>query len=193
MDNHNEICSDEQIIELYWQRDEIAIHKTDAKYGKMIFRIAYNILYDKADCEECKNDTYLRIWNNIPPTRPLALAPYISKATRGIAIDRYKEKQCAKRIPSEFTVAFDDLCNTVCASDSPEAAWDSKEIARLINAYAKSLSDKQQYIFIGRFYFAETMEHIAATLGISTATVSREIAKIKIELKKHLERNGVYL
>ncbi len=190
---HNRICPDEEIIELYWQRNENAIQETDAKYGKMIFRIAYNILCDKSDCDECKNDTYLRVWNSIPPTRPLAFAPYISKVARNIAIDRYKEKQCTKRIPSEYTVAFDDLCNTICTADSPELAHGGRETAKLINDYAKGLSEKQQYIFIGRFYFAETMEHIANTLGISTASVSREIAKLKNGLKKHLERNGVYV
>ncbi len=193
MDKNSEICSDEQIIELFWQRNESAIQETDDKYGKMIFRIAYNILNDKADSEECKNDTYLRIWNNIPPTRPFALAPYVSKAIRGIAIDRYKEKQCAKRVPSEFTVAFEDLSNTVCDNDLPENVQSTRETARLINSYAKGLPEKQQYIFIGRFYFAETLEHISNTLGISIATVSREIARLKTGLKKHLERNGVYV
>ncbi len=193
MDTFNDICPDEQIIEMYWQRNEGAIKKTDEKYGKMIFRIAYNILYDTADCDECKNDTYLRIWDSIPPTRPSAFAPYISRITRNIAIDRYKEKQCIKRIPSEYTVAFDDLCNTVCTADSPEASCSANETAELINAYAKGLPEKQQYIFVGRFYFAETMEHIANTLGISIATVYREITKLKLGLKKHLERNGVYV
>ena len=46
------IIADEQIIELYWQRNERAISETDLKYGQFLYRIAYNILHDKLDCEE---------------------------------------------------------------------------------------------------------------------------------------------
>lgn len=66
----NAIIADEQIIELYWQREERAIQETDKKHGQFLFRIAYNILHDRLDCEECQNDTYLGVWNAIPPTRP---------------------------------------------------------------------------------------------------------------------------
>lgn len=62
--------TDEDIIDLFWLRDERAIQETARKYGKMIFRIANNILHDNADSEECQNDTYLRVWKCIPPTRP---------------------------------------------------------------------------------------------------------------------------
>lgn len=53
------IVADEQIVELYWIRDEKAIQLTDKKYGKFLYRIAYNILHDRLDCEECQNDTYI--------------------------------------------------------------------------------------------------------------------------------------
>lgn len=62
--------ADEQIIDMFWNRNEKAIRETDNKYGRFLFRIAYNILNDRLDCEECQNDTYLAIWNAIPPNRP---------------------------------------------------------------------------------------------------------------------------
>ena len=89
-DRQQEIIADEQIIELYWQREERAIKETDVKYGQFLFRIAYNILHDRSDSEECQNDTYLGIWNAIPPTRPVVFPAFITQIMRRTAI---KKKQ----------------------------------------------------------------------------------------------------
>ena len=58
---------------------------------------------------------------------------------------------------------------------------------------ASAISSTDEYIFIDRFYLAESIETIAMDLSISVATVYREIEKIKQSLKLHLERNGVFL
>ena len=87
-----EKISDERIIELYFLRDERAIQVTDEVYGAMLYRIAYNVLHDDLDCEECKNDTYLGVWNAIPPERPQKFPAYLTQIIKRIAINRYKEK-----------------------------------------------------------------------------------------------------
>lgn len=66
---------DQDIIDLYWQRDQQAIHETAGKYGGFLWNIAWNILRSHGDAEECVNDTYLRTWNAIPPARPTAFRP----------------------------------------------------------------------------------------------------------------------
>lgn len=98
---------DEEIVRLYFDRDEAAIRETDRKYGKFLFGIAYNILHDRLDCEECRNDTYLGIWNSIPPTRPVSFRAFITRIMRNTAIKKYKERTCLKRVPSELTVPLD--------------------------------------------------------------------------------------
>lgn len=187
------VVADEQIIEMYWQRNELAIQETDKKYGQFLFRIAYNILHDRLDCEECQNDAYLDTWNAIPPTRPIVFSAFITQITRRIALDRYKEKSRKKRIPSELTVSIEDMNETLHDYSMVDAHYDIKEIGRVINEYVKKLSDRQRYIFIDRFYLAESVETISTDLSISVATVYREIEKIKHGLKIHLERNDVYI
>lgn len=185
--------TDEQIIALYWQRSEEAISQTDRKYGALLFRIAYNMLHDREDCEECQNDTYLGAWNAIPPTRPAVLGAFLVQIMRRIAINRYKQKTSKKRIPSELTLALDDAQNTLHSGESVEAAYEAAEVGKVINDYVKALPERQRYIFIDRFYLAESVETIAADLKISPATVYREIEKIKQELKAHLERNDIFI
>ena len=96
-----EMINDENIVELYWQRDQNAIQETDKKYGSILWTMAYNILCDAQDCEECRNDTYFNVWNAIPSFRPTSFAAYVIKMVKWIAMDRYKEKSRKKRIPSQ--------------------------------------------------------------------------------------------
>ncbi len=183
--------SDEQIIELYMQRSENAIRETEAKYGKMLFRVAYNILHNSSDCEECKNDTYLGVWNAIPPARPAVFPAFITQIMRNIAANRYKEKNSLKRPPAELALSVDELADVLHGGDTTEAAYTARELGRLISDYLRTLSARQRYIFIGRFYMAETLEHLAGGLGVGVATVCRDIEKIKRGLKCYLEENGV--
>lgn len=187
------LVPDERIIELYWQRNEEAIKETNIKYGNFLFRIAYNILHDRLDCEECQNDTYLHIWNAIPPTKPSSFSAFIAQIVRNIAINRYKEKSAQKRIPSELTISIEDINTTLINDNASEIDNNTNEIAKLINEYVKKLPSRQQYIFIDRFYLAEPVDTIANDLSISVPTVYREIEKIKQGLKLYLERNDIYL
>ena len=190
------IVADEQIVELYWERNDKAIRLTDDKYGQFLYRIAYNILQNKLDCEECQNDTYLGIWNSIPPNRPVGpvgFSIFISKIMRNIAIMKYREKTRKKRISSEMTVCIDNLKDTLQSNDSMEEEYLAEELGKLINDYLKKLTERQQYVFVGRFYMGDKLEVIAEELNVHVSTVHREIERLKKGLKSHLERNGVYV
>ncbi len=187
------IVADEQIIDLYWERNEKAIQLTADKYGQFLYRIAYNILHDRLDCEECQNDTYLGVWNTIPPNRPDVFSIFISRIMRNIACKKYKEKTRKKRIPSEMTVSMDELEDILHSDDSPDAEYLAEELGKMTNEYLGTLTDRQQYIFIGRFYMGDKLEVIANELNINVSTVHREIEKIQQGLKSYLERNGVYV
>ncbi len=185
--------ADGTIIELYWQRDERAIRETEAKYGTMLFRICYNILHDRQDCEECKNDTYLGVWQAIPPTRPTVFPAFLTRIMRNIATKRYRERTSQKRIPSELTVSMDDLYESLHDDRTPESDYAASELARYISDYLMTLSERQRYVFIGRFYMVETMEHLAERLQVGVGTVHRDIERIKKGLRSYLEEKGVYV
>lgn len=188
-----ETAEDENIVEMYWQRNPDAIQETDKKYGHLLWTVAYNVLCDVQDCEECQNDVYLDVWSAIPSTRPTSLAAFAVRIMKRIAIDRYKEKSRQKRIPSQLTMSIEDLKKTISSGVTVEEEYDAKEVSQMISDYVWSLNDRQRYIFIDRYYMAEPVEKTAAELQISMQTAYREIVKIKRGLKKHLERNGVYV
>ncbi len=187
------ILSDGEIIELYFHRDETAIAETDAKYGRMLFRIAYNVTHDRLDAEECKNDTYLGAWERIPPEVPQVLSAFLIRIARNISIERYRAASSQKRVPSELTESVEELAAVLSAGNSTESEFASEQLGKLISDYVRSLPERQRYIFIARYYMSETVEYIASRLGVGKATVHRDTEKIKSGLAAHLERNGVNL
>ncbi len=186
-----DFLTDSEIIALYFERDESAITKTDEKYGKMLGRVAYNILHDRLDAEECKSDTYLGAWETIPPTRPSVLGAYLVSIIRNIAIARYRERSGKKRIPSELTSSVDELSAFLSDGNSTEAEFSAQELGRLISDYVRRLEKHDRYIFVSRFFMAETISYIADTLGVGTSTVHRRIKKLKEELRLFLSENGM--
>lgn len=197
MENSTEVestyTSDKEIIELYMQRNEDAIKKTDEKYGVFIYRIAYNILHEHCDCEECKNDTYLGVWNAIPPEKPTFFRSFITKIMRRIAINKYYENTRKKIVPSELTISMEECKAFIPIDKSSEEEILAKELGKIISDFVRSLSAKRQYIFMSRFYLIEPVSVIAKELQITESAVYKELTKLKKELKNHLKSEGVYV
>ena len=181
--------SDDQIVALYWQRDEQAIKQTDIKYRKFLLSVAYNIVHDTCDSEECLNDTYIGAWNSIPPARPTLLQAFLATIIRRTAIDCYKARKRQKRLTSELTVSLSEVEDFIAADDM-HFETDVKELGRVISDFVRSLSDRRMYIFMSRYYFARPIKEIAKLLDCSESTVNKEIAAIKRELKEKLEKEG---
>ena len=186
------LMSDGEIIELYFRRDERAISETDAKYGKYLFSVAYNVVHDRLDCEECLNDTYLDAWNAMPPERPAVLKAFLAIIMRRRAIDRYKSEKRKRRIPSELTVSLSELEFTL-SDDTPQSELDAIELSDAISAFVRSLPERRAYIFMSRYYAARPIREIANKLCVSETTINKELAAIRQDLRKMLESEGYFI
>lgn len=184
---------DEKIIELYWDRNEQAIRETDLKYGRYLLTVAYNILHDSQDCEECRNDTYLGTWNAIPPHRPGFFQAFLTKILRRIAINRYKQKHREKRIPSELTVSLEEFGDTLRDESTADGSIDTTEIGRVISDFLRNLPEKRRLIFVFRYYYADSVENIAGMLGVGPRSVYNELSALRDGLKKRLNEEGYEL
>lgn len=185
-----EPISDEEIIELYWKRDSRAIEKTEQKYKGYLFSIAYNVLHDELDCEECLNDTYIGAWNAISPSRPNALKAFLTTIMRRIAIKRYHSKLRRKVIPSEMTSSLSELEDFISDGGGIDAELDAERLGRVISDFVRTLSKPRQFIFMSRYYAADPIDTIARDLGRSRSTVNKELAAIRRALKEKLESEG---
>ena len=182
---------DSEIIELYWGRDERAIKETDIKYKKYLYTIAYNILHNKMDCEECLNDTYLGTWNTIPPQRPSVFQAFLSRIMRNTAVGKYKMNSAQKRGSSELTLSLDEIGECV-PYPSAEEEYMLSELAKLISDYIRSLSERGAFIFICRYWCADKISDIAAMLHVSERTVFNELSSIRNGLRECLVKEGYF-
>lgn len=185
------VISDEAIVELYWNRNEKAIKETDKKYGGYLLTIAYNIVRNKQDSEECLNDTYLGTWNQIPPTRPQIFRVFLSKIMRNIAVDRFRKTNAAKRVPTELCVSLEELNDSLPASLTLEEELEIKETAKKLSTFIRTLEEREEFAFVCRYYYADRISDIAKMLQVSTATVFRILSEVRTRLKEYLEKEGV--
>ena len=180
---------DKQIIDLFFARSEDAITELDFKYGRLCYHIAENILNNNQDAEECVNDTYLGAWNTIPPQKPNPLQAYICKIVRNIAITKYHANTAQKR-NSHYDVALDELENCLCSPDTPEATLQAKELSGLLNRFLSELDTRSRVIFVRRYWYADSINEIAASFGMRPNSVTVQISRIRGKLRKFLMQEG---
>ena len=185
------MTSDETIIEKYFARDEQAIRDTERCFGSYLFRLAFNVLHNREDSEECCNDAYLALWNAIPPARPDSLAAFAASIVRRIAVGRWRTRTREKRVPSELTVSLDDLFESETDDALIVDETDAGELASLLNAFVRGLPENDRYIFISRWYEACPVSDIASELSVTPSAVYKATARLRAALKAYLERNGI--
>lgn len=180
---------EEEIIDLFWQRKEEAIQVLQKQYGKLCYQVAYNILNNRQDAEECENDGYLRLWNSIPPKRPLPLMPYLCRIVRNLALNRYAYNHAQKR-GGEIEGIFEELEETVASMERVEDTLWTKELMGEINRFLGERKLQQRRIFLARYYFAASIGEIADRYGISESNVKSALFRMRKDLKEQLERGG---
>lgn len=183
---------DREIIELFFGRSEQAIIELSNKYGTVCSKIAFNILNNKQDTEECVNDAYLGTWNTIPPQNPNPLLSYVCRIVRNLAIKKYHANTAAKR-NSVYDVALDELENCFPSSVSVEAEFDAIETARIIDGFLETLGQENRIMFIRRYWYSDSINELAKLFQTSSHNISVRLSRTREKLKKHLIKEGVSL
>ena len=185
---------DQLIIDMYFARDEQAIACTADKYGRLLRSIAYGILRSHEDSEECENDTYMKAWAIIPPTRPAAFQAFLARITRNLSLDRYDKMHAAKRGGGEVPLIIDEL--EECIADMGAAATDDgsddEELKRLLNKFLESLSQDNRKIFMRRYFFGDQVNEIADKFGFGKSKVKMSLSRSRDSLKALLQKEGYY-
>ena len=158
---------DEAIIDLFWQRSEEAIVQTDQKYGRYCRSVAYNILQNQDDCDECLNDTYLRTWNTIPPKRPTFLSAFLARITRNLALDRQKFFQAEKRGGGQIPLVLEELAECIPGGTDAEEILENKAITEALNRFLRSLPQRTWEIFMLRYWYLCSVNIIAESMALS--------------------------
>lgn len=181
---------DKRIIALFHARSEDAIGQFSGQYGAKLLAMAKNIVKDPQDAEECVNDTYLVLWNTIPPQDPHPLLTYACRITRNISLNRLRLHQ-AQRRRSDYDVSLDELADCIGTSGL-EDEMDVRLLGQCINGFLGKLSKENRKLFLLRYWFGESVQTIAANCQLSENVVSVRLNRIRNKLKLYLTQEGYY-
>lgn len=180
---------DAAIIALYWARSEEAISQTDAAYGRKLHVLADRVVQNYEDAQECVSDTYMRAWDTIPPQRPAHFFAYLAKICRNFALNRLDWKNAAKRKGEVVSLTAEmELC---IPDKRAEQRMDAEELGRLLSAFLDGLTQESRLIFMRRYWFADSIEEIAARYNISQSKVKTRLHRTRGKLRVFLEKEGI--
>lgn len=181
---------DKDIIGLYFARSEQALSETERKYGPYCHSIAYHILENDDDSKECVNDTYLRVWNAIPPEKPASLRAFIGRITRNLALGRYRADHAKKRGGNCVEVALEELWEAASVLPPDEAVMEA-ELVQLIDAFLEDLAPQARLFFVRRYWYLSSVKEIAADCHVGVGAVKMSLLRSRNALKQRLEKEGI--
>ena len=185
--------TDESIIQMFMQRNENAIKETQAKYHDYCSSIAYNILKNNEDVEECVNDTYLALWNSIPPENPEYLKAYAGKITRNLSLKKLRASATVKRGGNSTTLSFEELENCLGEDQRFNDVLDSILISRALSDFLRTLPDHERRVFVCRYWYCDGIEDIAKRFGFGKSKVKMILFRTRGKLSQYLSEKGVFI
>lgn len=183
--------TDEKIIELYNSRSEEAITETDRKYGSYCRTLSLNITGSREDSEECVNDTYLKVWNIIPPQHPPKLGAFVVRICRNIALNLRRAKGRIKRSDEYDAVRYDEVSECLPSKENVESAFDERNAVKAIEHFLAGLPPQKRTIFVRRYFYMSSYADIAKDLGVSEGKVKMTVARTREKLREFLGKEGI--
>lgn len=181
---------DDGIVALYFARNEQALEETAKKYGADCHVVSYQILRSHEDAEECVNDTYIRVWNAIPPQRPNHLRAFLLKIARNLALTAYQAARTQKRGGGQVLALTQELSD--CVTGNPEAHVAQAELTQVLDRFLMELPDRDRYIFLRRYWHGDTVAEVAARCHIAMGTAKSSLFRSRQKLHRYLLERGYF-
>lgn len=182
--------TDEAIINLIYEKNELGLSKLADKYEKLLVHIAGGILGNRSrDIEECVNDTYLKIWNHIEQydMERASIKTYLKVIVRNTAINklrdlsRREERECPEDI-SDIAMYYVDHRQSV------EGQIFGKENIRQLNKVISHLSKKDQELVIRKYFYLQSSKDISSAMKMSITAIDSRLSRLRNRMKQEFEQ-----
>lgn len=184
---------DNEIIELFFARDEGAIEAVSREYGAYCTSIAHRILDDQGAAEECVNDTWLKCWQSIPPQRPRSLKGFAGRIARNLALSALRAETAQKRGGGQVQLALDELSEVVSGGETPEGALDRQAFHAALDGFLAALPERNRNLFLRRYWYLDSVETLAKRYRMSRTQVTTTLHRLRQKLRVHLQQEGFEL
>ena len=168
---------EKRIIDMLFDRNENGIKEATAEFGRLCHSIAFNILDNHADADECVNDAMLALWNTVPPNRPESLKAYVCKITRN------RQKR------GSATVPLSEL-EGILSEDTLSTHISAQELGALISKFLRHEKKNERAIFLRRYWFFDSLKEISVRFGFSESKIKSILWRQRSRLKDFLKKEG---
>ena len=183
---------DNQILDMYFARQEAAINETRQKYGARLYKTAVNILHNNEDAEECVSDTLMKAWEAIPPSRPTMFGAFLAKITRNVSLNKWEAKGAKKRGSGEVNLLLSELEECLASiNGQPEKEYEAQLVTEAINNFLGTLSMTSRVAFVLRYFHGESINAISERFHVSESKVKSMLFRTRNKLRVHLIKEGV--
>lgn len=173
--------SEEELLCLIKQGNQLAFNHIYNKYWKRLFAYAYNILNEKDIVEDALHEVFIKIWTNRVSIEISNLESYLFVSVRNKSISLFGKVQF-----TEFDESImDDL------SFSPSEEEDDLRYQKLsasIEEVSKELPERCREIFMMSRYQGYSNEEIASYYEISHRTVENQLSIALKHIRKSISK-----
>ena len=185
------MVSDDSIIKRLNSRDESALQDIRRLYGGICYQMAFRILENHEDAEECVNDMLMDVWDSSPPQLPTSLQAYLITLVRRSAIDRVKHDHRQKRGCTQFVQALDELSDMIPSDEQVESTLEQRELMQILKVFLETLDPDVCRIFMQRYFMAESVQTIAESNHMKVNAVKVTLLRTRRKLKDYLRKEGL--
>lgn len=179
---------DAVIVDRLANNDQTALRELESKYGRLIASVCRSVLKSPQDIEEVENDVLFALWEGIPRDDPENLTAYVCKIARRKAVDKLRYNTAAVRNSDLLT----ELDECFPSGNSPEDAAERAELLRAMNAWLRSLDEKQRKLFTLRYFYMYSTKEAARACSMSRTAVTTALSRLRGGLKKYLTERGFF-
>jgi len=148
-----------------------------------------SILFNDEDSEECVNDTYLSVWEKIPPTRPNCVTAFICQIVRFLSMKKLDYRNALKR-SQNITVSYSDLEDVLPSSNfSPDCEY--ADVGKVISEFLRNEKEDSRNVFIRKYYFFDSISDIAERYSFTESKVKNMLYHSRIKLRECLKKEGI--
>ncbi|HBI85496.1 MAG TPA: RNA polymerase subunit sigma-70 [Ruminococcus sp.] len=182
---------DQEIIAMFFARNELAVAETAQKYGALCMRTAMNILGSREDAEECVNDAYLRLWHAIPPAEPSHFQAFVLTLTRRAALDRADQRSRKKRFGDRCSAALEELAAILPAPDDVQQQVEDSAVSEAVRRFLDALPEEHRTMLLRRYWYLQSSREIAREMGITESRVRVTLMRLRQKLRAYLEKEDL--
>jgi RNA polymerase sigma-70 factor (ECF subfamily) len=151
-----------------------------------------NILANDEDAKECVNEAFWQAWGAIPPERPNKLSTFLGTITRNLALHIWEKQHAAKRGGGQIEAALSELEEALPdSSENVEQHAEANELAAALNSFLKTQPEENRRLFVRRYWHTDSLEEIAADLGMSVSKAKSILFRMRKSLKTRLGQEGI--